>query len=635
MRPTLNAWSFRPGRSRRPGLECRPAARGVSKVLVIAIVALVAVGVGALALWGFSSGGGDSEPPGGSAVARRGDLVITVSESGDLKAKESISIINEVEGQSTIAEIVPEGKTVEKDEVLLRMDSKDLVDRQAQMEADLGTLEAEHKSAVLNLEIQKKEAESAIAAAEQKVTFAKMDLDKYLQGDYPQQQRAMESDIAISKAEFQQAKDELYWTEKLLEKDAVTRQKLETDKLNLEKARISVEQAEENLRLLKAFEYVKQKTTLESNCVESQRELERVKQQMDNNTQVKEAQVKSAKTRLDIKNNAYETMRRQIDHMVIKAPQAGMIVYEKPPRWRNDQPLEVGGSIHYQQKLMTLPDLSAMEIVVRINETEIERVAVGQRANIYVDARQDRTYTGTVKRVAVMAEQGSRGSPDVKVYEAVVSIEQATEGLKPDMSARAEILCNVIKDQLLIPVTGMRVLRGRGAAIVKTAGGLEVRPIETGETNDKFIIIKSGLSEGDEVLLYEPKVMPEIPWTAPEKKEPELPPVDPEATEMPTVREPRAPGNGTGPAAGTVDPAKLAEIRKRLEAATTDEERQKIREEMRALGGGTRRGNRGGTEGAGSRGGPGGAGGGGSEGTRTDRPRGGAAPGGSAGGGGT
>jgi hypothetical protein len=221
-----------------------------------------------------------------------------------------------------------------------------------------------------------------------------------------------------------------------------------------------------------------------------------------------------------------------------------MIVYEKPPHWRNDQPLEVGGKINFQQKLMTLPDLSAMEIVVRINETEIERVTVGQRANIYVDARQDMTYSGTVKRVAVMAVQGSRSSPDVKVYEAVVSIEQSTEGLKPDMSARAEILCKVIKDQLLIPVTGARVLRGRTAALVNTSGGIEVRPLEVGETNDKFIIVKSGLSEGDEVLLYEPKVMPEIPWTAPEKKTPELPTPDAEAPPaVPTVQQVPADGS--------------------------------------------------------------------------------------------
>ena len=603
MRPTLNAWSHRSPTPRRPR-ECRPAAQGVSKVLVIAVVAAVAVGVGALALWGFPGRGGSDEPPGGTAIAHQGDLVITVSESGSLRAKESISIINEVEGQSTIAEIVAEGKQVEKDDVLLKMDSKDLVDRMAQLEADLGTLEAEYRSAVLNLEIQEKEAESAIAAAVQKVLFAKMDLKKYLEGDYPQRQREVESDIAIAEAECRQAEDELMWTEKLFKVDAVTQQKVETDRLNVKKARISVDRTKESQRLLTEFEYIKQKTTLESACVESERELERVRKQMDNNTQVRQAQVTSAKTRLDIKNSTFTTMKRQIDRAVIKAPASGMIVYEKPPRWRNDQPLEVGGKINYQQKLMTLPDLSAMEIVVSINETEIERVAVGQRANIFVDARQDQTYSGTVKRVAVMADQGSRNSPDVKVYEAVVSLDQATEGLKPDMSARAEILCKVIKDQLLIPVTGMRVLRGRSAAIVKTPAGLEVRLIEAGETNDKFIIIKSGLSEGDEVLLYEPQAMPEIPWAAPEKKVPDLPPVDLQAPVAPLGQQ------DAPPAAGTVDPAKRAEFLKRLGEATTDEERQKIRDEMRAQGitAGSRRGNRG-TDGAAPRGGQTGGGG--------------------------
>ena len=111
MKPTLTA-SWRPSLTQVRWLRRRPnnrrhTARAASKVLVIGIVVAVGVGAGALALFGFAGGSDALDTAGGTAEARRGDLVITVSESGSLRAKESVSIINEVEGQSTIAEIVP------------------------------------------------------------------------------------------------------------------------------------------------------------------------------------------------------------------------------------------------------------------------------------------------------------------------------------------------------------------------------------------------------------------------------------------------------------------------------------------------------------------------------------------------
>jgi len=596
MKPTLSSWAPRRRQPNRRRGSRRSTAPAVSPVLVITVVCVVAAVV-ALAVWAMPSGQADSEPLGGTAIVRRGDLEITVNENGSLRARDSISIVNEVEGSSTIAEIVPEGTFVQKGALLLKMDSKEMEDRKATESATLDSLRAEYEAAKINLEIQRKEAESAIAAAEQKVTFAEMDLKKYLEGDYPQDLRDADSAIMIAEAEYKQAETELYWTEKLFEKDAVTRQKVDTDKLNLDKARIAVEKAKKSRELLEKYQYVKQKATLEAACIESRRELARVKQQMQNNEQLKIAAVNSAKTRLDIRQDSYDRLLAQLEKMTIRAPGQGMIVYEKPRRWENNQPLAVGGNIHFRQKLMTLPDLSAMEIVVTVNETEIERVAVGQRANIVIDALPDRKYTGRVRQVAVMAEQGQRMATDVKEYEVVVSINESTEGLKPDMSGRAEIQCKTIKNQLLIPVTGVRMLHGHTAAIVKTPSGLEARKVEVGETNDKFIVITSGLEEGEEVLLYEPKVLPQIPWEATAEPEPKATSADETPFNGSGALQPPAtvPGNETA-----TDPnaAKRAEILKRLREATSEEDKLKIQEELRALGGGSgRRGSRGGENG--------------------------------------
>ena len=59
-------------------------------------------------------------------------------------------------------------------------------------------------------------------------------------------------------------------------------------------------------------------------------------------------------------------------------------------------------------------------------------------------------------------------------------------------------------------VPALAGLRGRTAALVKNGEAVEIREIKVGPNNDKMAVIDAGLAEGDEILLYEPKALPEI-----------------------------------------------------------------------------------------------------------------------------
>ena len=218
------------------------------------VLALGASAVIAAATRQFA-GTADTEGSGGTALVRRGDLVVSVTEGGNVRAKESVDIINEVEGSSTIAELVDEGATVEKDQVLMRMDSMDLEERKTNEESKLRSMEAEHKAADLNLKIQVNEAESNITQAELKVTFAEMDLTKYTEGDWPQQLREADSDIALADQEWEQAKDQLYWTTRLEEAGAATKQQLKADTLSVRRTEIKLTHAKKRRELLEQYEY--------------------------------------------------------------------------------------------------------------------------------------------------------------------------------------------------------------------------------------------------------------------------------------------------------------------------------------------------------------------------------------------
>lgn len=224
--------------------------RGKGKIVVLLLA--VAAGIGGLAWWLSAKG---AEAPrhavsGGTAVVRRGDLVITVTEGGNLRAKKSTEILNRVEGTSTIVELVPEGTQVQPGDVLVKLDAADLQEKLISEDAELQTLKASYLAAEEALAIQLSTRESELKKAELNEMFAKMDFEKYRDGDWPQQKKTAESEIKVAEQELVQAQNRLKYTIDLEKDGIVTREELESDKLSVTRAEIDYEKAKESLRLL-------------------------------------------------------------------------------------------------------------------------------------------------------------------------------------------------------------------------------------------------------------------------------------------------------------------------------------------------------------------------------------------------
>jgi multidrug efflux pump subunit AcrA (membrane-fusion protein) len=88
----------------------------------------------------------------------------------------------------------------------------------------------------------------------------------------------------------------------------------------------------------------------------------------------------------------------------------------------------------------------------------------------------------------------------------MVSIEGAHDWLKPQMSAEVEVHVETLDDVLQVPLHAIQASsRGSRYCFVANGGRPEERPIETGAFNDEFIEVRSGLEEGERVLLKTPE----------------------------------------------------------------------------------------------------------------------------------
>lgn len=157
--------------------------------------------------------------------------------------------------------------------------------------------------------------------------------------------------------------------------------------------------------------------------------------------------------------------------------------------------------------IATLADLSELLAEVDVDETEIVYVAVGQEAELVVDALPDERFPGRV------VEVGSSGfsrpdQPDVTFFKVKVLFAEPGAGLKPAMSVRAEIVTAVHEETLAVPIQAV-VQRppvddedGDEIQVVfVTENGVATqRPVETGISDATHVEVTSGVAAGDQVV---------------------------------------------------------------------------------------------------------------------------------------
>jgi HlyD family secretion protein len=439
---------------------------------------------------------------------KRGDMLISVVEGGALRAVKESIIRSEFEGISRIISIVAEGTYVKQGEVLVELDSSELKDRVNQQEVTYQNNDFAFIQAKENLSIQQSLVESQIKEAELRVEFARSDLEKYIEGDAPQQINTATNAIIIRREQLQRAQDKLEWTQQLFKKGYASKSEQEADGLSLVQARIAVEQAEEDLRLFRKYDLPKSQRRLESALEQSKLELDRLRQRTSNQLAQAEANLRTSQRALELTHEKLKELKQQLENSKIKAPQDGLVVYASSSGFgdRGQMLIEEGAQVRQRQEIIKLPDISQMVVEIRVHESHVLQIHPGLDAYVTVDSIPDRRFKAKVIKVAVLPNSQDRWlNPNLKVYSTDVLIEDELPDLKPGASARAEIIVTNLVNALTIPLQAVTTLKGKQVCYVQNGGGQLVPvTVTVGNFNDQFIEIRAGLSEGDQIALTPP-----------------------------------------------------------------------------------------------------------------------------------
>lgn len=193
----------------------------------------------------------------------------------------------------------------------------------------------------------------------------------------------------------------------------------------------------------------------------------------------------------------------QFDKTTIRAPISGTVVQVNI---KEGEAVMIGTMNNPGTVMMVIADMSVMQALVEVDETDVVEMAVGHPADVEVDALPDRRFPGRVTRLGYMPVQNllTAASQQGTDFEVEVTLDSSAPSLRPGMSVHAEVLTAELDSVLVIPIqaVGRRETKGHdGETVFLVKDGRAVlTPVRTGRSSATEIEIIEGLSPGDEVI---------------------------------------------------------------------------------------------------------------------------------------
>ena len=340
-------------------------------------------------------------------VERRDLLVAKVSAPGEIKPKEYVELQAEVTG--VILELyVKEGNTVEKGDLLLKIDptQKETETRAQQALLESALAEATNQKAQIRLQ------ETNLRRDRANVRLMEAELLR------------SQKDLELARNTFER-KQQLY-EDHLISKDMyeTTKNKLIGAQASLASARARLEQATAQLAVAEVV-------------------LEQTK-----------TSYQGALSRVERSKALLSRNQDTLSKTIIRSPLTGVITKLNVEAGERAVP---GTLNNPSATLMIIADLSVIEAEIEVDETDIVDTRMGQTAEVKVDALPENLLSGTVTKIGNSAITRRGQQREAKDFKVVIQLDDPPTTLRPGLSCTAEITTAIRKNVLTIPIQALTI----------------------------------------------------------------------------------------------------------------------------------------------------------------------------------
>ncbi|WP_243147444.1 efflux RND transporter periplasmic adaptor subunit [Scytonema sp. UIC 10036] len=390
-----------------------------------------------------------------TAPAERTNLPVTIAANGTVKPERSINVSPKNSGVLKQL-LVKEGDRIKQGQLLAYMDDSNLRGQLTQAKGELANAQA-------NLRL-------------------------VLAGNRSEDVAKARADVVRNEAQLLQAKSRLDLASSRVRRlqgpvseGAVARDSLDEALTEERNARDNIEQVRASLAVAKE-ELAKQRNGSRPEEIDQAR-----------------AQVLAAQGRL-------QTTQEQINDTIIRAPFTGVVTRKYADPGAFVAPTTAGSDVSSATSSSILALASQNQVTAKVAETNISQIKLGQSVTIKADAYPDKTFTGKVIQVAAQ----STVEQNVTNFEVKSSLSDPQNLLKSGMNVNIDFNVGQLENALVIPTVAI-VRQDNSSGVMVFSESKEgnrkrpqFRPISTGVTVGNKTVVRSGLREGEQVLLSFP-----------------------------------------------------------------------------------------------------------------------------------
>ncbi|SFG72908.1 HlyD family secretion protein [Desulfotomaculum arcticum] len=318
--------------------------------------------------------------------------------------------------------------------------------------------ETVHKGQVLGI-LDAGDLEDKLSNAKASYAVQQSNLEDAL-NPRPEEIAKLRADYNKAGADYQNAQKNYERTKRLHDQDAVSAQELETAELDLIAKETAYKNAGASLKIKESGPTGPELASLEA--------------------QVEQARIQTELAQRDLDRN---TLTAEMDGVVIAVEVAD------------------GDHIDPGTRLITIGNTDKVEVTAGVSEADSGRLKMGQKVQVSAAALPDRVYTGELRSVSpgALVESGNQGSQiEVPV---IVSITGDSEGLRLGYTVDLTITTVDVEKALVVPYEAVVEKGGQRYVYVVENGTAGERKVETGLDTELFTEIKSGLKEGETVIV--------------------------------------------------------------------------------------------------------------------------------------
>jgi HlyD family secretion protein len=465
-----------------------------------ALVILAAIGAALLK---------DPVPPGiAVATVEEGPFKVTIVESGTMQALRSITYASAIQSnQAKIIAMAPEGRLVQKGDLLLLFDAAPFEEEIRRSQALLSQAEADLDKARQDMKLQHLQNREDLASARQKVERSTLELRDVQEGKGRVREEEAEAALSNAERELQKAKTAHEDLKPLLQEGFITKQELERAEQAVSRAQEELVLAQRRREALLNYGRPLELSQARSDALLTQENARQLEAAAAYRVEVKRAAISAAESRIAESTAKLNLARQQLARTEVRAEVPGIVVYRDVFFGSEQRKPQVGDQVWANQPLIILPDVSKMVVESKIRETDVHKVERNQNVRVKVQAYPDLRLTGRVSLVGTLAqeEKDRRGT---KFFGVTVQVNESEPRLRPGMTAAVEIEVEERAQALRVPLEAVFEKDGRHVVHVVTRGGLVAREVVLGPSNRDHVVVEQGLRRGDRVALRDPAAPP-------------------------------------------------------------------------------------------------------------------------------